>query len=131
MDDRLRSADDIEKVRAAADAWRDAQAGEGVRSRAAAASKTKEGRRDAAMRQAKIKRFNALDYTGTEAINTICTNLSFSGRDRKRIADSPAYMPGAGKSYMCLNILHNMAKRGKRVLMIDADLRRSSARFLN
>ena len=38
------------------------------------------------MRQAKIKRFNALDYTGTEAINTICTNLSFSGRDCKRIA---------------------------------------------
>ena len=37
------------------------------------------------MRQAKIKRFNTLDYTGTEAINTICTNLSFSGRNRKRI----------------------------------------------
>ena len=31
------------------------------------------------MRQAKIKRFNTLDYTGTEAINTICTNLSFLG----------------------------------------------------
>ena len=77
------------------------------------------------MRQAKIKRFNALDYTGTEAINTICTNLSFSGRDCKRIAFT-SFMPGAGKTYMCLNILHNMAKRGKRVLMIDADLRRSS-----
>ena len=77
------------------------------------------------MRQARIKRFNALDYTGTEAINTICTNLSFSGRDCKRIAFT-SFMPGAGKTYMCLNILHNMAKRGKRVLMIDADLRRSS-----
>lgn len=77
------------------------------------------------MRQAKIKRFNALDYAGTEAINTICTNLSFSGRDCKRIAFT-SFMPGAGKTYMCLNILHNMAKRGKRVLMIDADLRRSS-----
>ena len=76
------------------------------------------------MRQAKIKRFNALDYTGTEAINTICTNLSFSGRDCKRIAIT-SYMPNAGKSYMCLNILHNMAKRGKRVLLVDADLRRS------
>ena len=65
------------------------------------------------MRQAKIKRFNALDYTGTEAINTICTNLSFSGRDCKRIAFT-SFMPGAGKTYMCLNILHNMAKRGKR-----------------
>ena len=77
------------------------------------------------MRQAKIKRFNALDYTGTEAINTICTNLSFTGRNCKRIAVT-SYMPGAGKSYMCLNILHNMAKRGKHVLLIDADLRRST-----
>ena len=49
------------------------------------------------MRQAKIKRFNALDYTGTEAINTICTNLSFSGRDCKRIAFT-SFMPGAGKT---------------------------------
>ncbi len=48
------------------------------------------------MRQAKIKRFNTLDYTGTEAINTICTNLSFSGRNRKRIAIT-SYMQGAGK----------------------------------
>ena len=76
------------------------------------------------MRQAKIKRFNTLDYTGTEAINTICTNLSFSGRNRKRIVIT-SYMQGAGKSYMCLNILYNMAKRGKHVLLIDADLRRS------
>lgn len=80
------------------------------------------------MRQAKIKRFNALDYTGTEAINTICTNLSFSGRDCKRIAFT-SFMPGAGKTYMCLNILHNMAKRGKRVLMIDADLAPFFGRF--
>ena len=49
------------------------------------------------MRQARIKRFNALDYTGTEAINTICTNLSFSGRDCKRIAFT-SFMPGAGKT---------------------------------
>ena len=76
------------------------------------------------MRQAKIKRFNALAFTGTVAINTICTNLSFSGRDCKRVAIT-SYMPGAGKSYMSLNILHNMAKRGKRVLLVDADLRRS------
>ena len=81
------------------------------------------------MRQAKIKRFNTLDYTGTEAINTICTNLSFSGRNCKRIAIT-SYMPGAGKSYMSLNILHNMAKRGKHVLLVDADLRRSRSSLL-
>lgn len=77
------------------------------------------------MRKATIKRFTAPDYSGTEAINTICTNLSFSGRNCKRIAFT-SYMAGAGKTYISLNVLYNLAKRGKRVLLIDADLRRSN-----
>ena len=76
------------------------------------------------MRKATIKRFTAPDYSGTEAINTICTNLSFSGRNCKRIAFT-SYMAGAGKTYISINVLYNLAKRGKRVLLIDADLRRS------
>lgn len=77
------------------------------------------------MRKATIKRFTAPDYSGTEAINTICTNLSFSGRNCKRIAFT-SYMPGAGKTYISINVLYNLAKRGKRVLLVDADLRRSN-----
>ena len=77
------------------------------------------------MRKATIKRFTAPDYSGTEAINTICTNLSFSGRNCKRIAFT-SYMAGAGKTYISINVLYNLAKRGKRVLLIDADLRRSN-----
>lgn len=77
------------------------------------------------MRKATIKRFTAPDYSGTEAINTICTNLSFSGRNCKRIAFT-SYMAGAGKTYISLNVLYNLAKRGKHVLLIDADLRRSN-----
>ena len=80
------------------------------------------------MRKATIKRFTAPDYSGTEAINTICTNLSFSGRNCKRIAFT-SYMPGAGKTYISVNVLYNLAKRGKRVLLVDADLRRSEHRF--
>lgn len=77
------------------------------------------------MRKATIKRFTAPDYSGTEAINTICTNLSFSGRNCKRIAFT-SYLPGAGKTYISINVLYNLAKRGKRVLLVDADLRRSN-----
>ena len=62
------------------------------------------------MRKATIKRFTAPDYSGTEAINTICTNLSFSGRNCKRIAFT-SYMPGAGKTYISINVLYNLAKR--------------------
>ncbi|MFQ9448331.1 MAG: YveK family protein [Christensenellales bacterium] len=86
MDDRLRSADDIEKYVQLPTLGVMPKQEEGSRSCTAARAAAREGRREAAMRQAKIKRFNALDYTGTEAINTICTNLSFSGRDCKRIA---------------------------------------------
>ena len=77
------------------------------------------------MRKATIKRFTAPDYSGTEAINTICTNLSFSSRNCKRIAFT-SYMPGAGKTYISINVLYNLAKRGKHVLLVDADLRRSN-----
>ena len=80
------------------------------------------------MRKATIKRFTAPDYSGTEAINTICTNLSFSGRNCKRIAFT-SYMPGAGKTYISVNVLYNLAKRGKRVLLVDADLRVSRLRM--
>ena len=35
-------------------------------------------------------------------------------------------MPGAGKTYISVNVLYNLAKRGKRVLLVDADLRHSN-----
>lgn len=123
MDDRLRSADDIEKyvqlptLGVMPKQEKDAQLHRSTGSK---------GRKErSAMRQAKIKRFNALDYTGTEAINTICTNLSFSGRDCKRIAFT-SFMPGAGKTYMCLNILHNMGQTRQ----ARADDRRRFAPFV-
>ncbi|MFR8178528.1 MAG: hypothetical protein ACLVB5_16220 [Christensenellales bacterium] len=78
------------------------------------------------MRQAKIKRFNTLDYTGTEAITTICTNLLSLAQPQKRQMTSS--MQGAGKSYMCLNILCKMGQtRQTRAAFIDADPRQFAA----
>ena len=37
------------------------------------------------MNRAEIQRDLSLDYAGTEAINTICSNLTFSGRNIKKI----------------------------------------------
>lgn len=76
------------------------------------------------MKQAMIHNMAALDYAGTEALNTICSNLSFTGRDMKKIAITSC-SAGAGKSYLSMQIMRNMAKRGKRVVLVDADLRRS------
>ena len=65
-----------------------------------------------------------LDYAGNEALNTICSNLTFSGRNIKRIVITSCE-PNDGKSFVAIQTVLNMARRGKRVLLIDADLRLS------
>ena len=76
------------------------------------------------MKQATIHNMPALDYMGTESLNTICSNLAFTGRDTKKIAITSC-SAGAGKSYLSMQIMRNMANRGRRVVLVDADLRRS------
>lgn len=65
-----------------------------------------------------------MDYFCTESINTICTNLTFAGKDIKTIMLTSC-TGSEGKSTMAARITISMAKRGKRTLLIDADLRRS------
>lgn len=76
------------------------------------------------MKQVKIGHLAPLDYAGTEALNSICTNLTFAGRDLKKILLT-SNDQSDGKSWMSMHIGINLAQRGRRVLLIDADLRRS------
>ncbi len=76
------------------------------------------------MKRAEFTNLEELDYSGTEALNTICSNLTFSGRDLKKIVITSC-MAGEGKSFMTIHIVQNLARRGKRVVLVDADLRRS------
>lgn len=76
------------------------------------------------MRQATINKLDPLDYAGTEAINTICTNLTFAGRSVKKVVFTSNSM-AEGKSYLVMQIMQNLARRGKRVVLVDADMRRS------
>lgn len=77
------------------------------------------------MNELNITRFPPLGYACTEAVNTLCTNLSFSGVDVKKIMITSCHS-GEGKSYLAMNIMRTMAKLGKMVTLVDADLRRSS-----
>ena len=78
------------------------------------------------MKRLDTTRLPALDYTATEAVNTLCTNLSFVGKDVKRIMVTSC-REAEGKSFLSINILRTMANLGKRVALVDADLRRSAS----
>ena len=71
-----------------------------------------------------IKKSMTLDFSGDEAINAICSNIAFAGKNIKRIAVT-SYNANNGKIYLSMYIAAGMARRGKMVLLIDADLRKS------
>ena len=76
------------------------------------------------MKKAIIHRVDTQDYTGAEALNTICSNLSFAGKNLKKIVFTSC-TAHEGKSYMTMQIMQNLARRGKRVVLVDTDLRMS------
>jgi capsular exopolysaccharide synthesis family protein len=77
------------------------------------------------MNQLNITRFPALDYACTEAMNTLCTNLFYCGPNIHTILFTSRYEQ-EGKSSIAMNVLRTLAGYGKRVLLVDADLRRST-----
>lgn len=72
----------------------------------------------------KITNFQQLDYVCNESMNTLCTNLSYCGKDIRKIMITSRYA-GEGKSYISMNLLHTFSQLGKRTVLIDADLRAS------
>ena len=65
-----------------------------------------------------------LDFRLSEAFKTLRTNIDFCGDDVKVIAFTSC-VPGEGKSSVSFNLAISMIEAGKRVLFIDADMRKS------
>lgn len=76
------------------------------------------------MERATIHANLGLDYAGSEAINTIASNLTFSGRNIRKIVITSCEA-NDGKSFVGIQTAVNMGSRGKRVILVDADLRLS------
>lgn len=65
-----------------------------------------------------------LDYRTREAYKNLRTNVEFSGDDIKMIAVTSC-TPNEGKSSVSFELANSFAQTGKRVLLADADLRKS------
>ena len=64
------------------------------------------------------------DYHLTEGLNQLKTNLAFCGKDIKVIIITSS-VPNEGKSSVAFDLSKTMAEGGKKILMVDADLRKS------
>lgn len=64
------------------------------------------------------------DYRSNEAYKTLRTNIEFSGAD-KRVIVFTSCTPDEGKSTVSLALAASLAENEKKVLFIDADLRKS------
>ena len=76
------------------------------------------------MKSVAFKNLPELSYAGNEAINTLCTNLTFSGEHVRKILLTSCHA-SEGKSFLSLNIVRTLAKLDKKVVMVDCDLRKS------
>ena len=74
-----------------------------------------------------IRRFAAPEYAIANAMNTLCTNLTFTDGMKKIMITS--CHPQEGKSYIAMHLLYTMVTSlGMRAILVDADIRASALR---
>lgn len=76
------------------------------------------------MNKVEFGKLDNLEYSVNEAYKTLRTNLSFCGNDIKTILLTSC-TPNEGKSTVALRLSQALAEDEKRVVLIDADLRKS------
>lgn len=76
------------------------------------------------MKRVKINNLKQLDFFSEEAYMSLETNIAFCGDNVKVIAITST-SEGEGKSEVSMRLSKTMAENGKKVLLVDCDLRKS------
>lgn len=76
------------------------------------------------MNNIKLEKIENLDYARNEAFKSLRTNLMFCGDDVRKILLTSS-TPNEGKSTVSFYLAKALAEDGKKVVLIDADLRKS------
>lgn len=76
------------------------------------------------MESIEVKRFVAKEFQSAEAMKTLRTNVLFSGSDVRSIALT-SFSAAEGKSTISFQLAASLAQTGRKVLLLDADLRKS------
>lgn len=77
------------------------------------------------MKNIELKDIRKQDYFYSEAIKTLRTNIQLSGKSIKTILVTSCY-PNEGKSDIAISLSQELGSIGKKVLLVDADIRKSS-----
>jgi len=76
------------------------------------------------MQQVNFDRINTLDYRSNEAYKSLRTNILFCGNFVKTICLTSC-LPNEGKSNISFRLATAFAESGKKIIFVDADLRKS------
>ncbi len=71
-----------------------------------------------------LENLSKLEYAQREAYNSLRSNLQFCGKDIKKIMFTSCG-PAEGKSTVSFEISRSLAESGKKVVLVDTDLRKS------
>jgi len=77
------------------------------------------------MQQITLEKMTELDFISNEAYKTLRTNLQFCGMNVK-VINFTSCLPNEGKSSVSFHLAVSFSESAKRVIFVDADLRRST-----